>query len=69
MLVLLDAIGTLAECLGPRIDNSLFYEKLFDPLIQLWISSNKQNDPVHIAAFECLSCTTLAIPKGKIFLA
>lgn len=64
MMVLLDAIGTLAECVGSTIDKSLFYDKIMDPLVKLLIHVNDRHDPVIIATFECLSCVCLAIPQG-----
>lgn len=62
-MVLLDAIGTLAECLGPKVDTPLFHKEVLSPVIQLWLHCNKR-DPLVVAAFEALACICVAIPEG-----
>ncbi|XP_055389112.1 transportin-1-like [Condylostylus longicornis] len=65
LMVLFDAIGTLAESMGSKIDAPVFHEKVTDPLIQFWLNASmEKNNPVIITAFECLSCVVMAIPAG-----
>lgn len=63
MLVLLDAIGTLAGSLGTRTDVPDFYVKIVTPLVKRWTTVDKA-DPTIVVMFECLSCVVRAIRQG-----
>lgn len=64
MLVLLDAIGTLAECLGNKIDVPIVHDKIIRPLIESFLNREVKNNSIMIASFEAVTNVCLSIPEG-----
>jgi len=65
LLILYDAIGTLADAVGPELDSPAYKQALLQPLVQKF-ESTADNDRSIIALFECLS--SLAQNLGPSFL-
>ncbi|THH08002.1 hypothetical protein EW145_g3006, partial [Phellinidium pouzarii] len=65
MLILYDAVGTLADAVGPALQNPAYVEILMPPLLRRW-EKLKNSDEDLIPLLECLSSVTIAI--GIAFL-
>ncbi|KZT05382.1 ARM repeat-containing protein [Laetiporus sulphureus 93-53] len=65
MLILYDAVGTLADAVGPALQNPTFVEILMPPLLKRW-SKLKDDDEDLIPLLECLASVTIAM--GPAFL-
>ncbi|BGP36860.1 hypothetical protein JCM10449v2_000762 [Rhodotorula kratochvilovae] len=63
LLILYDAIGTLADAVGPALNNPPYIEILMPPLIQKWSTLN-DSDPDLIPLLECMSSVVIAIGPG-----
>lgn len=64
LLILYDAVGTLADAVGPELDHPEYKQLLLTPLIQKF-ENTPDNDRSIIALFECLS--SLAQNLGPSF--
>ncbi|GAA5942297.1 Kap104p [Sporobolomyces koalae] len=63
LLILYDAIGTLADAVGNTLNNPAYIDVLMPPLIQKW-SKLSDEDPDLIPLLECLSSVVIAIGPG-----
>ncbi|KPV78588.1 uncharacterized protein RHOBADRAFT_10799 [Rhodotorula graminis WP1] len=63
LLILYDAIGTLADAVGPALNHPPYIEILMPPLIQKWSTLN-DSDPDLIPLLECMSSVVIAIGPG-----
>ncbi|KAJ2860345.1 hypothetical protein GGI22_002737 [Coemansia erecta] len=63
LIILYDAVGTLAEAVGPELNQPHFVQMLMPPIVERW--NNLQTDDQHMfPIFECLSATALALGAG-----
>ncbi|KAF8637781.1 hypothetical protein AX17_002572 [Amanita inopinata Kibby_2008] len=65
MLILYDAVGTLADAVGRALQNPLYVDILMPPLTTKW-SKLRDDDEDLIPLLECLASVTIAI--GPAFL-
>ncbi|KAI0741049.1 ARM repeat-containing protein [Earliella scabrosa] len=65
MLILYDAVGTLADAVGTALQNPTYVEILMPPLLKRW-SKLKDDDDDLVPLLECLASVTIAI--GPAFL-
>ncbi|KAH6910312.1 transportin-PC [Coprinopsis sp. MPI-PUGE-AT-0042] len=65
MLILYDAVGTLADAVGRALANPTYVEILMPPLIKRW-SKLQDDDEDLIPLLECLASVTIAM--GSAFL-
>ncbi|KAI0001044.1 transportin-PC [Russula vinacea] len=65
MLILYDAVGTLADAVGSALQNPMYVEILMPPLNNKW-SKLKDDDDDLIPLLECLASVTIAM--GSAFL-
>ncbi|KAI0369031.1 ARM repeat-containing protein [Pilatotrama ljubarskyi] len=65
MLILYDAVGTLADAVGSALQNPMYVEILMPPLLKRW-SKLKDDDDDLIPLLECLASVTIAM--GPAFL-
>ncbi|KAH9935232.1 ARM repeat-containing protein [Epithele typhae] len=65
MLILYDAVGTLADAVGSALQNPTYVEILMPPLIQRW-HKLKEDDEDIVPLLECLASVTIAM--GPSFL-
>ncbi|KAI0690408.1 armadillo-type protein [Cerioporus squamosus] len=65
MLILYDAVGTLANAVGTALQNPTYVEILMPPLLKRW-SKLKDDDEDLVPLLECLASVTIAI--GPAFL-
>ncbi|GAA5850600.1 hypothetical protein JCM9279_007555 [Rhodotorula babjevae] len=63
LLILYDAIGTLADAVGAALNHPPYIEILMPPLIQKWSTLN-DSDPDLIPLLECMSSVVIAIGPG-----
>ncbi|KAJ3554427.1 hypothetical protein NM688_g3116 [Phlebia brevispora] len=65
MLILYDAVGTLADAVGPSLQNPQYVEILMPSLLKRW-SKLKDDDEDLVPLLECLASVTIAM--GPSFL-
>ncbi|KAI0070567.1 ARM repeat-containing protein [Panus rudis PR-1116 ss-1] len=65
MLILYDAVGTLADAVGPALQNPTYVDILMPPLLKRW-SLLKDDDEDLVPLLECLASVTIAM--GPTFL-
>ncbi|KZT41877.1 ARM repeat-containing protein [Sistotremastrum suecicum HHB10207 ss-3] len=65
MLILYDAVGTLADAVGNALQNEAYVEILMPPLIKRW-EKLQDNDEDLVPLLECLASVTIAM--GPAFL-
>ncbi|PSR72701.1 hypothetical protein PHLCEN_2v11396 [Hermanssonia centrifuga] len=65
MLILYDAVGTLADAVGNALQNPSYVDILMPPLLKRW-SKLKDDDEDLVPLLECLSSVTIAM--GPAFL-
>ncbi|KAF5357352.1 hypothetical protein D9758_005925 [Tetrapyrgos nigripes] len=65
ILILYDAVGTLADAVGRELSNPTYVEILMPPLTNRW-AKLKDDDPDLIPLLECLASVTIAM--GPSFL-
>jgi len=65
LLILYDAVGTLADAVGPELDAPRYKQQLLEPLFQKF-QNTPDNDRSIVALFECLS--SLAQNLGPSFM-
>ncbi|KAN0062736.1 hypothetical protein ACQY0O_004931 [Thecaphora frezii] len=63
LLILYDALGTLADSVGSALNQPEYVETIMPPLIAKWQSLH-DTDPDLIPLLECLSSVTIAIGPG-----
>lgn len=63
MLILYDAVGTLADSVGPALNQPEYIQILMAPLTAKW-SALDDNDPDLIPLLECLASVTIAMGSG-----
>ncbi|GAA5857231.1 hypothetical protein JCM8547_009387 [Rhodosporidiobolus lusitaniae] len=63
LLILYDAIGTLADAVGSALNNQAYIDVLMPPLIQKW-GTLGDSDPDLIPLLECMSSVVIAIGQG-----
>ena len=63
LLILYDAIGTLADAVGSALNNPAFIDVLMPPLIARW-GTLQDGDGDLIPLLECLSSVVIAIGQG-----
>ncbi|KAI6648697.1 Transportin-1 [Oopsacas minuta] len=63
LLILYDAIGTLAESVGPYLNNQEYIGMFMPPLIERW-NSLGDNDKDLFPLLECLSSLAIALQLG-----
>lgn len=63
LLILYDAIGTLADSVGATLNQPEYVQTLMPPLIKKW-QSLSDDDIDLIPLFECLSSVTIAVGPG-----
>lgn len=63
LLILYDAIGTLADSVGNELNRQDYVQLLMPPLISKWQSISDE-DQALIPLLECLSSVTIAIGEG-----
>ncbi|BGO92978.1 hypothetical protein NBRC10512_004199 [Rhodotorula toruloides] len=63
LLILYDAIGTLADAVGSSLNNQAYIDILMPPLIAKWGALGDQ-DPDLIPLLECMSSVVIAIGPG-----
>ncbi|KAI0649978.1 armadillo-type protein [Trametes meyenii] len=66
MLILYDAVGTLADAVGSALQNPTFVEILMPPLLKRWSKLKDDSNDDLIPLLECLASVTIAI--GPAFL-
>ncbi|BGP52980.1 hypothetical protein JCM8202_004064 [Rhodotorula sphaerocarpa] len=65
LLILYDAIGTLADAVGSSLNNQAFIDILMPPLIQKW-GALSDSDPDIIPLLECMSSVVIAVGPGFV---
>ncbi|RNA11646.1 transportin, partial [Brachionus plicatilis] len=65
LLILYDAVGTLADSVGSHLNKPDFIEKLMPPLIEKW-NSLRDEDKNLFPLLECLSSVATALQTGFI---
>ncbi|EJD41686.1 ARM repeat-containing protein [Auricularia subglabra TFB-10046 SS5] len=65
MLILYDAVGTLADAVGSALQNPMYVQILMPPLISRW-ERLRDDDFDLVPLLECLSSVTIAIGPGFI---
>ncbi|KAI0687106.1 ARM repeat-containing protein [Cytidiella melzeri] len=60
MLILYDAVGTLADAVGPALQNPAFVDILMPPLLKRW-TKLKDDDEDLVPLLECLASVTIAM--------
>ncbi len=65
LLILYDAIGTLADAVGPALNNESYINVLMPPLIAKWQTLD-DNDPDLIPLLECMSSVVIAVGVGFV---
>ncbi|KAF8331346.1 armadillo-type protein [Cantharellus anzutake] len=65
LLILYDAVGTLADAVGDALSNKEYVDILMPPLITRWQRLNDDDDDL-IPLLECLSSVTMACGKGFV---
>lgn len=65
LLILYDAVGTLADSIGSHLNKPDFIEKLMPPLIEKW-NSLRDEDKNLFPLLECLSSVATALQTGFI---
>ncbi|KAM0748729.1 Transportin-PC [Meredithblackwellia eburnea MCA 4105] len=68
LLILYDAIGTLADAVSTALNNKAFIDILMPPLIDRWGKLDDQ-DPDLIPLLECMSSVVIAIGQGFLMYA
>ncbi|PKI85533.1 hypothetical protein MVES_000217 [Malassezia vespertilionis] len=63
MLILYDAVGTLADSVGSALNRSEYVETLMAPLTAKW-GALEDDDPDLIPLLECLASVTIAMGAG-----
>ncbi|EGO00771.1 hypothetical protein SERLA73DRAFT_105148 [Serpula lacrymans var. lacrymans S7.3] len=63
MLILYDAVGTLADAVGRALQNPMYIEILMPPLTKRW-GKLKDDDEDLIPLLECLASVTIAMGQG-----
>lgn len=63
LLILYDAIGTLADSVGPHLNKEEYIQLLMPPLIQKW-NALKDEDKDLFPLLECLSSVATALQEG-----
>ncbi|KAG8883613.1 hypothetical protein FRB97_006307 [Tulasnella sp. 331] len=63
LLILYDAIGTLADAVGNALENPQYVEILMPPLIKRWSELDSDDEDL-IPLLECLSSVTMATGHG-----
>lgn len=63
MLILYDAVGTLADSVGPALNQPQYIEVLMAPLTAKWAALD-DTDPDLIPLLECLASVTIAMGPG-----
>jgi len=63
LLILYDAVGTLADAVGNALENKTYIDILMPPLIERW-GRLKDDDEDLIPLLECLSSVTMATGRG-----
>jgi transportin-1 len=63
LLILYDAVGTLADAVGSALDNKAYIDILMPPLTERWAKLEDDNEDL-IPLLECLSSVTMAAGKG-----
>ncbi|GAA5969003.1 hypothetical protein JCM21900_002095 [Sporobolomyces salmonicolor] len=63
LLILYDAIGTLADAVGSALNSDAYINVLMPPLIAKW-STLSDEDPDLIPLLECMSSVVIAIGQG-----
>ncbi len=63
LLILYDAIGTLADNVGAELNRPEYIQILLPPLINKW-QTLPDDDPDLIPLLECLSSVTIAVAEG-----
>ncbi|KZV89097.1 ARM repeat-containing protein [Exidia glandulosa HHB12029] len=65
MLILYDAVGTLADAVGPALQNPMYIQILMPPIIARW-EKLRADDHDLVPLLECLSSVTIAVGPGFI---
>ncbi|EJD42027.1 ARM repeat-containing protein [Auricularia subglabra TFB-10046 SS5] len=65
MLILYDAVSTLADAVGSALQNPMYVQILVPPLISRW-ERLRDDDFDLVPLLECLSCVTIAIGPGFV---
>ena len=63
MLILYDAVGTLADSVGPALNQPEYIDMLMQPLTARWASLD-DTDPDLIPLLECMASVTIAMGPG-----
>lgn len=63
MLILYDAVGTLADSVGPALNQPEYIDMLMQPLTAKWAALD-DTDPALIPLLECLASVTIAMGPG-----
>ncbi|EPX73852.1 karyopherin Kap104 [Schizosaccharomyces octosporus yFS286] len=63
LLILYDAVQTLADYVGPVLNEKRYVELLMPPLLQKW-STISEDDPNIFPLLECLSSVAVALKEG-----
>lgn len=63
LLILYDAIATLADSIGPNLNQQQFIDILLPPLITTW-NALEDNDPRLFPLLECLTSVVVALGTG-----
>ncbi|GAA5956019.1 hypothetical protein JCM8115_004388 [Rhodotorula mucilaginosa] len=65
LLILYDAIGTLADAVGSSLNNQAYIDILMPPLIAKW-GALSDSDPDIIPLLECMSSVVIAVGPGFV---
>lgn len=63
LLILYDAVGTLAESVGAELNQPQYYDRLMPPLVQKWGAIGDQDKSL-FPLLECLSSLAMALRKS-----
>ena len=68
MLILYDAVGTLADAVGTALQNPTYVEILMPPLLKRWSKLKDDDDDLvpllEVSTFSCVQCAKLTHPTA-----
>eukprot|EP01071_Lankesteria_metandrocarpae_P005319 Lankesteria_metandrocarpae@DN3952_c0_g1_i1.p2 len=62
LALLYDVVGTLADSLGPQLNQPVVTQKLLPPVFEKW-RTVPESDPSSLALFQCVTCLSAAFKQ------